>query len=74
MKKYIVHYYINGNILCIEVEADNLLSAAATCFSRHGVHLDQLVAINEKPFIQRVIGYIKSMGGRDASIPPATVS
>ena len=73
MKKYIVHYITNGNILCVEVEADNLLSAAAVAFSRHHVHLDQLVAVNEKPFILRVVGYLKAMGGRDASIPSSTI-
>lgn len=70
MKKYIVHYIINGNILCVEVESDNILSAAGAAFRQHHIHLDELVAINEKPFIQRVVGYLKSLGATDARIHP----
>lgn len=68
MKKYIVHYIINGNILCKEVEEHNIIAAAARSFGDHGITLDQLVAINEKPFILRVVGCLKSLGVYDARI------
>lgn len=61
MKKYIVHYIINGHILCVEVESDNLVSASGRAMKDHPtICLDNIVCITEKPFIQRVIGKVKA--------------
>lgn len=69
MKKYIVHYYINGHILCREIEADNVLAVTGVACTQLGIHLDQVIAVNEKPFMLRVIHHIKALGGNGAHIP-----
>lgn len=61
MKKYIVHYIINGHILSVEVESDNLVSCAARAMKDYPtIKLDNILSITDKPFIQRVIGYVEA--------------
>lgn len=77
MRPYVIHYATLTNpphIVCVEVESDNVISVVGKFCSERGVKLDQIVAVNEKSFMIRVVSFIQAKtGGNDASIYPNTL-